>query len=99
MVTTQPHTTPCEISTWLRNQKGYAARSKRIGKKVTKVYAHRLAWETANGPIPEGMTVHHLCGVKPCVNPLHLELRSVSENATIGRPCPERNCICVCHRT
>jgi hypothetical protein len=38
------------------------------------VYAHRLAWERANGPIPDGAQVHHRCGNRACVNVAHLEL-------------------------
>ena len=35
--------------------------------------AHRLAYEVWKGPIREGHDVHHKCGVRPCVNPTHLE--------------------------
>src|SRR3954471_12211750 len=34
--------------------------------------AHRVAWEMANGEIPEGLEIHHLCRIKRCCNPLHL---------------------------
>ena len=89
--------TPCVLSTWRRNEKGYACRSKRVGKQVKKVYAHRLAWEAVHGPVPAGMTVGHNCGVKPCVNVAHLELQTISENATIGAPCKDKTCSCACH--
>lgn len=36
-------------------------------------YAHRVAWEILVGPIPEGYDVDHLCRVRHCVNPDHLE--------------------------
>lgn len=35
-------------------------------------YAHRLAYVAANGAIPQGYHVHHLCENKMCVNPSHL---------------------------
>jgi len=44
-----------------------------VGGGKTYVYAHRKAYEEAHGPIPEGYDVHHVCGVKRCVNSEHLE--------------------------
>lgn len=35
--------------------------------------AHRVAYEAAVGPIPEGMSLDHLCRVRACINPAHLE--------------------------
>lgn len=35
--------------------------------------AHRVAYELRNGPIPDGLTLDHLCRVRNCVNPDHLE--------------------------
>jgi hypothetical protein len=43
-------------------------------------YAHRYAWERVNGPIPQGMTVDHLCRVRNCVRLHHLELVAGAEN-------------------
>jgi hypothetical protein len=43
----------------------------RIGHKF--VVAHRYAWMQVNGPIPEGLELDHLCKVRHCVNPDHLE--------------------------
>lgn len=42
--------------------------------------AHRIAYELFKGPIPEGMTIDHLCKRHQCVNPAHLECVSNSEN-------------------
>lgn len=42
--------------------------------------AHRFAWTYTNGPIPEGMTVDHICFVRNCVNPDHLQLLSHEDN-------------------
>lgn len=35
--------------------------------------AHRLAYEVFVGPIPEGLVLDHLCRVKHCVRPDHLD--------------------------
>lgn len=42
--------------------------------------AHRLMWELANGPIPEGMQVLHKCDTPACCEPDHLFLGTQSEN-------------------
>jgi hypothetical protein len=55
--------------------------------------AHRVAYELAIGPIPEGMNLDHLCHTRDsscsggdsclhrrCVNPLHLEPVSARDN-------------------
>ena len=41
---------------------------------------HRLVWEITAGPIPDGLTINHLCGVKACVNPAHLEVATYAQN-------------------
>lgn len=35
--------------------------------------AHRVAYELAKGPIPDGLVIDHLCRNRICVNPDHLE--------------------------
>src|SRR5215475_3547416 len=44
-------------------------------------YAHRVAWELCNGPIPPGMMIDHLCHNPECVRPDHLEPVTASVNA------------------
>jgi hypothetical protein len=34
---------------------------------------HRVAYELCAGPIPEGLTIDHLCRIRHCCNPDHLE--------------------------
>lgn len=49
-------------------------------QKGKKRLAHRVAYELAFGPIPEGMFVCHTCDVPVCVNPSHFFLGSALEN-------------------
>lgn len=41
---------------------------------------HRLAYEDAREPIPDGMQIDHLCRNKRCCNPGHLEVVTAAEN-------------------
>lgn len=45
---------------------------------------HRAAYELANGAIPGGMTIDHLCRVTTCINPAHMELTTLRENLHRG---------------
>lgn len=42
--------------------------------------AHRASYEIFVGPIPDGLTIDHLCTVRACVRPQHLEAISLAEN-------------------
>ena len=61
--------------------------------------AHRVAYEWSLGEIPEGLDLDHLCRVRNCVNPSHLEPVTRQENLRrgIGNPhkhkthCPRRH--------
>lgn len=49
---------------------------------VTVRLAHRVAYVLQVGPIPAGMTVDHVCRVRPCCNPRHLRLLPNLANAS-----------------
>lgn len=42
--------------------------------------AHVVAYEILVGPVPEGLVLDHLCRVRACVNPAHLEPVTIAVN-------------------
>lgn len=50
------------------------------GKFGKNWMAHRLLYELLTAPISPGLTLDHLCRVKCCVNPDHLEPVTIGEN-------------------
>jgi hypothetical protein len=46
--------------------------------------AHRYSFAVHRGPIPEGLDLDHLCRVRNCVNPDHLEPVTRAENLRRG---------------
>ncbi len=47
--------------------------------------AHRFIYEALVGPIKEGLTLDHLCRVRRCVNPDHLDPVAIGENIRRGQ--------------
>lgn len=51
-----------------------------IGHKGKTLRAHRVAFELCGGTLIEGLVIDHLCRVKHCVNPAHMEQVTQEEN-------------------
>jgi hypothetical protein len=47
--------------------------------------AHRVAYQIFVGPIPDGLEMDHLCRVRHCCNPWHLEPVTKTVNVRRGR--------------
>lgn len=45
---------------------------------------HRVSWRWLVGPIPDGLTLDHLCRNRRCVNPDHLEAVAMGTNILRG---------------
>lgn len=72
---TNPETGCMEWSGY-RNDKGYG-----VVRVVPSIQlAHRVAWTIANGIIPAGLSLDHLCRNRSCINPAHLEPVTHAEN-------------------
>lgn len=84
-------TVPAEVLFWAKVRKSpgcweWTAGRSREGYgnfwfNNTMVRAHRLSFEWANGPIPDGMQVDHICLNESCVNPDHLRLATNALNS------------------
>lgn len=61
--------TECWLWTASTNSGGYGLL--KVGERLVR--AHRFAYELLVGPIPEGLQIDHLCRVRTCVNPAHME--------------------------
>lgn len=72
--------TPCWQ--WIRGKLKSGYGCARYNKKNWR--AHRLYYELLVGPIPDGLTIDHLCRNRSCVNPGHMEVVTQGVNTLRG---------------
>jgi len=65
------------------NEDGYARKN--------GVGVHRIMWELTYGPIPEGLEIDHLCRVRNCIRPDHLQAVDHRTNTMRGGTIPAYN--------
>lgn len=63
------------------NLEGYGS----IKRNRKRLVAHRVSYEELVGPIPQGLVLDHLCRVRHCVKPDHLEPVTIKENVLRGQ--------------
>ncbi len=74
--------TDCLVWVGACNNKGYGLVS--VGEGRIEL-AHRVAYAAVNGPIAPGLVIDHVCRVRNCINPAHLEAVTQAENNRRGR--------------
>lgn len=72
--------TNCWVWTGGLTGTGYGKYSVRSAGILHQGAAHRWSYRMARGPIPDGMTIDHLCRNRVCVRPDHLEAVPILEN-------------------
>lgn len=56
----------------------------KVGGGFRTALAHRVSYSLEKGHLERGMVIDHLCRVRSCVNPKHLELVTYGDNVRRG---------------
>lgn len=78
----------CILWSGYKNKGGYGQTT--YQRKTLRT--HQIAYLLTYGEIPEGLHIDHLCSVRACMNPAHLEAVTQLEN---GRRAGERQTHCI----
>lgn len=78
---------------WIRTRyvnpaNGYTSITRTVAGVKSYYLAHRVMYVAANGPIPDGLTIDHLCERRACCNPAHLRAVPHRENVLRSRTNP-----------
>lgn len=84
---------PCWVWQGSTNSGGYGQVHVRheVGGTSRPGFVHRVGYEALVGPIPDGLQLDHLCRVRRCWNPAHLEVVTSRVNSLRGEGHPAKN--------
>lgn len=82
----------CWIFTGTHTANGYG-RIHGPGKEAKTFLTHRVTYEYFIGSIPDGLDLDHLCRVRDCCNPWHLEPVTRRVNLRRGSQCSKPKCL------
>ena len=74
------YATPCWVWQQGKSKQGYGMVA--LGGK--RFLMHRVMYEQSFGPVPEGLELDHLCRIRHCINPAHLEAVTHAVNTQRG---------------
>lgn len=80
----------CWLWTGALTTAGYG-QTRILGAGSKQALVHRLSYEIVHGVIPEGYQIDHLCRVRNCLNPEHLEVVTGRQNTLRGNTRPAAN--------
>ena len=75
---------PCHLWTGPDSGTGRGGGYGRVWIKGKRLMVHRVTFEHFSGPIEDGLVLDHLCRIRKCCNPAHLDPVTIQENTHRG---------------